>query len=163
MLAFFLSPEANIHFVAGGRMETGAQSVCVYVVQEKDLACQVALGPEDDFPSVLATSRVIALMEISAARLMKPLLQAGQLSVGVSVDVKHFAPTPVNEEVQAVATFLAFAGKIYQFEVEVFDRAGKVASGKHTRAIVEASRLVDGARSRMAKTDTLQVVQVKSR
>ncbi len=132
-------------------METGAQSVCMHVVEEKDLASQVALSSEDDFPAVLATSRVIALMEISAARLMKPLLQAGQLSVGVSVEIKHFAPTPVDEEVKAVATFLALEGKIYQFEVEVFDRAGKVASGKHTRAIVEALGLVEGARSRIAK------------
>jgi predicted thioesterase len=42
-------------------------------------------------------------------------------------------------------------GKLYLFEVEVFDRAGKVASGKHTRAIVDKGRLMDGALSRMAK------------
>ena len=132
-------------------METGAQGVCVYVVQEKDLASKVALSPEDSFPEVLATSRMIALIEVAAARLMKPLLQTGQLSVGVSVEIKHFAPTPVDEEVKAVATFVNLDGKIYHFEVEVSDRAGKVASGKHTRAIVETTRLVEGARSRMAK------------
>lgn len=140
-------------FNIGGNMETGSQGVCVHIVQNKDLASQVALTPEDEFPEVLATSRMIALVEVAAARLMKPLLQAGQLSVGVSVDVKHFAPTPVNEEVKAVATFLGLEGKIYQFEVEVFDRAGKVASGKHTRAIVETTRLVEGARSRMTKAE----------
>lgn len=132
-------------------MEIGAKGECVYVVQKKDLASQVALTPEDDFPEVFATSRMIGLMEIAAARLMKSLLQTGQLSVGVSVDIKHFAPTPVAEEVKAVATFVGLEGKVYQFEVEVFDRAGKVASGKHTRAIVESARLVEGARSRMAK------------
>jgi fluoroacetyl-CoA thioesterase len=143
--------KANIQFTIGGNMEIGAKGECVYVVQGKDLASQVALTPEDDFPEVLATSRMIGFMEIAAARLMKPLLQAGQLSVGVSVDIKHFAPTPVAEEVKAVATFLGLEGKIYQFEVEVFDRAGKDASGRHTRAIVESTRLVEGARSRMAK------------
>ncbi len=132
-------------------METGAQGECMYIVQEKDLASEVAISPEDNFPEVLATSRVIALMEISAARVMKPLLKAGQLSVGVSVEIKHFAPTPVGEEIKAVATFLGVEGKIYQFEVEVFDRAGKVANGKHTRAIVETTRLVEGAHSRMEK------------
>lgn len=132
-------------------MEIGIQGECVYVVQEKDLASHVALSSDDDFPDVLATSRMIALMELAAARLMKPLLQQGQLSVGVSVEIKHFAPTPVDEEVKAVATFLGLDGKIYQFEIEVFDRAGKVANGKHTRAIVETSRLVEGARARMAK------------
>ena len=90
-------------------------------------------------------------MEVSAARLMKSLLKPGELSVGVGVDIKHFAPTPVGEEVKIVATFLEPDGKLYLFELEVFDRAGKVASGKHTRAIVEKSRLMDGAQSRMAK------------
>lgn len=132
-------------------MEIGAKGECVYVVQKMDLASQVAITPEDVFPEVLATSRMIGLMEIAAARLMKPLLQAGQLSVGVSVEIKHFAPTPVHEEVKAMAIFLGLDGKIYQFEVELFDRAGKVASGKHTRAIVDSTRLVEGARSRMEK------------
>jgi len=142
----------NIHFrMRGIIMEIGVQGVCVYVVQEKDLASKVALSAEDSFPEVLATSRMIALIEIAAARLMQPLLQAGQLSVGVSVDVEHLAPTPVDEEVKAVATFVNLDGKIYHFEVEVSDRAGKVASGKHTRAIVETTRLVEAARARMAK------------
>jgi fluoroacetyl-CoA thioesterase len=132
-------------------MEIGAQGQCLYIVQEKDLASNVAINSEDKFPEVLATSRVIGLMEVAAARLMKPLLQEGELSVGVSVEIKHFAPTPVQEEVKALATYLGLDGKIFQFEVEVFDRAGKVASGKHTRAIVSTARLVEGALSRMAK------------
>lgn len=135
-------------------METGATGVCVYTVQDKDLASAVAISSEDDFPDVLATSRMIALMELSAARLMKPLLQPGELSVGVGVDVKHFAPTPVGEEVKAVATFTGQEGKLYLFDVEVSDRAGKVASGRHSRAIVATDRLLAGARTRMAKAGT---------
>jgi predicted thioesterase len=132
-------------------METGTKGECVYTVQQQDLASAVAISSEDDFPEVLATSRMIALMEVSAARLMKPLLQQGELSVGVGVDIKHFAPTPVGEEVKSVATFSGQDGKLYLFEVEVFDRAGKVASGKHSRAIVATARLVEGARTRMEK------------
>ncbi len=134
-------------------MQTGAQGECLYVVKKKDLASEVAISSEDEFPEVLATSRVIALMELAAARLMKPLLQAGQLSVGVSIEIKHFAPTPVGEEVKALATYTGLEGKIYQFEVAVFDRAGKVASGRHTRAIVETTRLIEGAGARMAKAN----------
>jgi fluoroacetyl-CoA thioesterase len=132
-------------------MERGTQGEFIYTVLQQDLASEVAVGTEDSFPEVLATSRVIGLMEVSAARLLQPLLKAGELSVGVGIDIKHFAPTPVGEEVRVVATFLEPDGKMYLFEVEVFDRAGKVASGKHTRAIVDKSRLMDGAKSRMAK------------
>ena len=132
-------------------MESGAKGEFVYTVLQQDLASEVAVGTEDSFPEVLATSRVIGLMEVSAARLLQPLLKAGELSVGVGIDIKHFAPTPVGEDVSVVATFLEPDGKLYLFEVEVFDRAGKVASGKHTRAIVDKNRLMDGAKARMAK------------
>ena len=132
-------------------MEKGTKGEFVYTVLQQDLASEVAVGAEDSFPEVLATSRVIGLMEVSAARLLQPLLKPGELSVGVGIDIKHFAPTPVGEEVKVVATFLEPDGKLYLFEVEVFDRAGKVASGKHTRAIVDKERIMDGAKSRMAK------------
>ena len=79
------------------------------------------------------------------------MLKPGELSVGVGVNIKHFAPTPVDEEVRTVATFIEPEGKLYLFEVEVFDRAGKVASGKHTRAIVQGDRIIEGAAARMAK------------
>lgn len=133
-------------------MEQGIKKEFVYRVQEEDLANAVGIGPEDEFPEVLATSRVIGLMEVCAARLLQPLLKPGELSVGVGIDIKHFAPTPVNEEVKVGATFTAQDGKLYLFEVEVFDSAGKVANGKHSRAIVGKSRLLDGALARMAKT-----------
>lgn len=135
-------------------METGAKGECVYTVQQNDLASAVGISREDDFPDVLATSRMIGLMELSAARLMKPLLKPGELSVGVGVDMKHFAPTPVAEEVKAVAIFSGMDGKLYCFDVEVFDRAGKIAAGKHTRAIIKTERLMEGARSRMAGVKT---------
>jgi fluoroacetyl-CoA thioesterase len=132
-------------------MEKGEKGEFVYTVKQQDLASEVAVSSEDSFPEVLATSRMIGLMEVSAARILKPLLKPEELSVGVGINVKHFAPTPVDEEVRVVATFLEPDGKLYLFEVEVFDRAGKVASGKHTRAIVDKGRLMDGALSRMAK------------
>ena len=104
----------------------------------------------DAFPAVFATSRMIALMELAAARLMKPELQAGQLSVGVSVNVRHTAATPVGCKVRAVATYLGPEGKLSRFRVEAFDEAGSIGDGEHTRAIVYTERLVAGAEKRRA-------------
>lgn len=132
-------------------MDIGTKRELHYTVQETDLANQVAINSEDVFPEVLATSRMLALMEVAAARVMTPLLKSGELSVGVGVELKHFAPTPVAEEVKIVATYQGLEGKLHSFDIEVFDRAGKVGSAKHTRAIVEGSRIIDGARARMAK------------
>lgn len=132
-------------------MESGAIGEFIYKVKQEDLASEVAVSKEDSFPEVLATSRMIGLMEVSAARLMKSLLSDGELSVGVGVNIKHFAPTPVSEEVRAVAKFTEKEGKLFVFEVEVFDRAGKVASGVHTRAIVNTNKIIQGAEKRMAE------------
>lgn len=114
-------------------------------VQLGDTAAALCLSAEDAFPPVFATSRMIALMEIAAARLMKPLLQEGQLSVGVEVDVRHTAATPIGHTVRAVATFEGHEGKLLRFKLQAFDAAGPIGEGAHTRAIVTTERLMLGA------------------
>jgi len=119
------------------------------IVQPSDTAEALSLSGEDAFPAVFATSRMIALMEIAAARLMRPLLGEGQLSVGVSIDVTHGAATPVGCGVRAVATYQGQDGKLHRFKVEAFDDAGQVGFGVHLRAIVSTERLVTGAKRRI--------------
>ena len=129
-------------------MNVGDVSEAAMVVKTEDSAKALAISLEDDFPEVLATSRMIALMELAAARGMKKLLNSDQLSVGVGVDVKHLAATPVGIEVRATATFLGMTGKLYRFKVEAFDAGGLIGEGEHTRAIVSTERLLAGAISR---------------
>ncbi|HET6980974.1 MAG TPA: hotdog domain-containing protein [Myxococcaceae bacterium] len=119
------------------------------VVQQSDTAEALRLADEDAFPAVFATSRMVALMEIAAARVLRPLLKEGELSVGVSIDVKHGAATPVGCRVRAVATYQGLEGKLHRFKVEAFDDAGPIGSGEHLRAIVSTERLVTGARKRI--------------
>jgi predicted thioesterase len=129
-------------------MNVGEVGEAARVVAATDTARALSSSPEDDFPDVLATTRMIALMEVAAARAMKPLLQAGQLSVGVGVDVRHLAATPVGVEVRAVATFQGMDGRLHRFKVQAFDRGGLIGEGEHTRAIVGTERLIRGAISR---------------
>lgn len=128
-------------------LEIGETGEASFVASDSDMAS--ALSAEEPFPEVLATSRMIALMELSAARLMKKTLEPNQLSVGVGVFVQHLAATPNNTEVRCVARFLGKEGKLFRFKVEAFDTAGKIGEGEHTRAIIDADRLVEGARRRI--------------
>jgi len=89
-------------------------------------------------------------MELAAARAMRSALQPGQLSVGVSLNVKHTAPTPVGARVRAVATYQRNDGKLFLFKVEAFDDAGPVGQGEHSRAIINTERLLQGAARRGA-------------
>jgi fluoroacetyl-CoA thioesterase len=129
-------------------LEPGQSIEFEYVIQDSDLAKNLALDASDDFPEVFATSRMIALMELAAARLMKSELKEGELSVGVGLDVKHLAATLNGEIVRAKATFTGMDGKFYRHTVELFDGGGLAGSGQHTRAIVRTDRLLDGARKR---------------
>jgi len=87
--------------------EIGASATVDLVVRESDCANALSLSddPHDNFPAVFATTRMIALMELAGARLLHPLLQAGEMSVGAHVDVSHTAATPIGATVTATATY----------------------------------------------------------
>lgn len=130
-------------------LNQGASAEIEYIIAESDLAN--ALNPQIpglDFPAVYTTGRMISLMEQAAAKLLLPLLGAGELSVGVNVNITHLAPTLPSEQVRAVATYQGLDGKLHLFEVEVFDGAGQIGKGTHTRAIVSADRIIAGASKR---------------
>jgi predicted thioesterase len=113
-----------------------------------DLASVLNLEPEDAFPPVFATSRMVALMELAAARVLRPHLREGEVSVGVSVDVVHTAATPPGATVTATAKFLGRDGKLFLFEVSATDDGGEIGRGTHKRAVVAVERLVAGAARR---------------
>jgi predicted thioesterase len=118
------------------------------MVGPTDLASALAPAAEDPFPPVFATSRMIALMEIAAARSLVPLLEDGELSVGVSVDIRHTAATPLGGRVTAKATYAGLNGKLHRFELTAEDDGGEIGRGTHERAIVKSARLLEGAAKR---------------
>ena len=130
-------------------IEIGESAEVSFVASNEDMASSLAITPDDNFPEVFATSRMIALMELAAAKVMRKSLGPNQLSVGVGVNVKHIAATPNNTKVRGVATFLGLEGRLFKFRVEAFDVAGIVGEGEHTRAIVDSDRLVRGAQTRI--------------
>lgn len=132
-------------------LEIGTKATIEYKVQNKDLAENLQISVDDNFPPVFATARMVALMECSAAKMMKNLLKDGELSVGVGVDIKHLAPTLENDAAISTATFVGMEGKLYKFEIEVVDSGGVIGTGVHTRAIVSNERLISGAKKRVGK------------
>lgn len=126
----------------------GRSGEAAFRVQSTDTARALSISRDDEFPDVFATSRMVALMELAAARCMRPLLAEGQLSVGVDIEVKHTAATPPGMMVRATARCESFDGKLYHFKVEAFDEAGPIGEGTHTRAIIATDRLLAGAERR---------------
>lgn len=107
------------------------------------------LSPEDGFPAVLATSRMIELMELAAARLMKPHLRDGEASVAIAMNVTHVARTAMEGHVRVVATPESISGRMHRFTIHAFDESGLIGSAEHTRAVVVEKRLLAMARRRV--------------
>lgn len=128
----------------GPEPEVGATASAELVVSASDLASELGIGPPP-FPPVFATARMVALMEVAAARVLAPFLKPGELSVGVRIDATHSAATPPGATVTATARYLGREDGLYAFEVVVRDRGGDVGRGTHRRAIVSNDRLVAGA------------------
>lgn len=129
--------------------ELNATATAELVVGPEDLASSLPVEMGDQFPAVLATARLVALMEIAAARVLKPLLEAGELSVGVTVDISHTAPTPPGAQVTTTARYAGREGKLFLFEVSATDPGGEIGRGWHKRAIVTSERLQSGAAKRI--------------
>lgn len=131
--------------------DIGSTATAQVRVTAVDLASAVRFAPEDEFPAVFATARMVALMEVASARVLRPHLEGDELSVGVAVDVQHTAATPPGALVIATARLIAMEGKFYVFEVSASDDAGEVGRGTHKRAVVSSARLEAGAAKRGVK------------
>jgi fluoroacetyl-CoA thioesterase len=108
--------------------------------------------PGREFPAVLATARLVDLMELAAARLMQRSLADGESSVAVRFAFHHLVPPrTAAASWRAIAHQAGMRGRLHGFRVEVFDDTGLIASGEHVRAVVIARRVEALARRRAGR------------
>jgi predicted thioesterase len=88
--------------------------------------------------SVLSTPGMIAMMEGTSARLVSPLLEEGQATVGFEVCVKHVAGVPSGTRCTARTRLTEIVdGRKLRFDVEVVAADGRtIGVGTHERRIV---------------------------
>jgi predicted thioesterase len=98
----------------------------------------------------LGTSALIALLERAAVNAIRRALQGGEESVGVMVNVRHLAPTPLGKRVRAEATVTAVDGRRITFDVRASDAVAVIAEGTHERVLVDREDFVWKAAARGA-------------
>jgi predicted thioesterase len=91
-------------------------------------------------PKVYSTPSMIFLMETAAGSAIQASLPPGWVSVGVDVNIRHMAATPVGRTVTASATVTSVSEKLVVFDVEAHDGTNLIGKGTHTRAPVELAR-----------------------
>ena len=114
-------------------------------VERADTAYEVGSGSL----LVYATPCMVALMEGAACSALEGCLIEEQTTVGIELNIKHIAATPVGMEVKAVAEVTAVEEKIITFSVTAFDESGKIGEGTHKRAIVTNQKFLDKTYSKL--------------
>jgi len=89
---------------------------------------------------VLATPVMINLMEAAALDAVENLMPAGFQSLGIRLDVRHIAATPVGMRVHALAKLIKVTGRTLEFWVEAHDQSELIGDGSHQRVIVNVDR-----------------------
>ena len=89
---------------------------------------------------VLATPVMINLFEAAALACCEKLLPKGHQSLGIHLDVRHIAATPVGMTVNATAELVKIDGRKLTFRVEAHDERELIGDGMHERVVVNVGR-----------------------
>jgi len=100
---------------------------------------------------VLATPVMINLMEAAALDAAENLIPAGHQSLGIKLDVRHIAATPVGMRVRATAKLLKVDGRNLEFWVEAHDEKDLIGDGAHHRIVVNVERFDKRVQAKLAK------------
>lgn len=119
-------------------LQTGLSNNETFAVEEAHTAVHVGSGSS----RVLATPWLIAFMERAARDLLAARLPEGYTSVGVRVDVRHLAPTPVGSQVRARAEIEILEGSTVTFRVQAWDDRELVGEGQHQRVVIDEARFL---------------------
>ena len=125
----------------------GIKNKIEIVVSEKDTAKSFGSGEL----MVLATPRMIALMEECAYKSLTPYLEAGSGSVGTMLNVNHVSATPVGMRAWAETEVTKVDGRKIEFSVKAYDECGLIGEGTHERFIVYNEKFTDKTYSKLNK------------
>ena len=117
----------------------GAKGKFEQIVETKHLASQL----DPSLAAVLSTPTMVAMMEQAAIEAIKPYLDAGESSVGMTIEVSHTAATPPGHRARAEAEVTKVEGRRLEFSVRAFDDVEQIGSGSHRRAVIDAAKFND--------------------
>ena len=123
-------------------LRTGLSAVIDLIVTDADTAVAMRSG---EVP-VLATPRILALVEEATVRALDGHLANGASTVGMRVQLEHISPTPIGATVRAEANLEKVEGRRLVFHVSARDERGLVAAGKVTRVVVDVDRFMEKTR-----------------
>jgi fluoroacetyl-CoA thioesterase len=114
----------------------GARGTFSKTVGPGDLASVL----EPSLAGVMSTPTMIGMMELAAIDATRSYLEAGEGSVGMSIEVQHTAATPPGHRVRAEAQLTKAEGRRLEFSVSAFDETELIGTGTHRRAVIDTAK-----------------------
>jgi predicted thioesterase len=116
----------------------GATNTFEKIVEQRESAAAMASGAMD----VFSTPSLVALFEQTALLAVDPKLPDGFGTVGTEVSVKHLKATPIGSKVKCEVKVVAIDGKRIFFTGEMWDDAGRIGEGTHTRYVINKDEFI---------------------
>ena len=105
----------------------------------------------DGMPRILCTPWLVWFLEHAARNAVLPLLEPGESTVGVALNLEHTAATPVGAQVVCRARIITADGPLISFQIEAHDEHERIARGTHKLRVIEAARLARKVEGKMRK------------
>ncbi|HEY8534203.1 MAG TPA: hotdog domain-containing protein [Micromonospora sp.] len=93
-----------------------------------------------DSPAVLTTPALIALLEETAADILRRRLAPGAAAVGTWINVRHRAPALVGDRVDVQATVADVRGRHVTFDVIARVGSRTIGDGQVRQALIRSAR-----------------------
>ena len=90
----------------------------------------------DGMPAVVSTPHLVGFLERTARETIAACLEADERSVGIELDIRHLAPTPVGQTIHCRAQVIAVEDRKVTFQIEARDQHEVIVRGLHKRAVI---------------------------
>jgi predicted thioesterase len=87
---------------------------------------------------IFASPAMAQLAEQAAVAALQAFLPLGSTTVGMGLNLKHLAASPIGHNVQAEAVVVNVEGRRLEFKITVYDEREKIGEGTHERFVVDA-------------------------
>ena len=97
---------------------------------------------------VFSTPSMCLLAEMVSHKLAAPYLKEGQGQVGLTINIRHMAPTPIGKMVRADCELVGIDRRKLRFHVKIYDDVEQVGEVDHERFVIDLDKYTERLRKK---------------
>jgi predicted thioesterase len=94
---------------------------------------------------------MVKFSELSCHQLVAPMLEADENSVGVTVAIRHMAPTLEGQTVRGEVELLEVDRRRLKFKVNLFDELDQIGECEHERFVIDVAKAGERLKAKAQK------------